>query len=77
MFCETPKNGKTLDFVKLLKDEEYSTYKTWIKRLVPSMLLIAGDKILEPVSSVQKSFAELLSPLMMQLLLCYNDEEIN
>lgn len=77
MFYETPKNHKTLDFVTLLKDEEYSTYKTWIKRLVASMLVIAGDKILEPVSSVQKSFAELLNPLMMQLLLCYNDEKIN
>lgn len=77
MFYENPKTGKTLDFVKTLKNEEYSTYKTWIKRLARSMMIFAGNKILEQVSSAQQTFAELMNPLMMQLLLCYNETAVN
>lgn len=77
LFYETPKQNKQLDFIKLLREEEYSTYKTWIKRITGSMLFFVGDKVLGKVSNTQKSFAELLCPLMMQLLLNYDNEAIN
>lgn len=77
LFYEKSPTDKTLNFVVLLKEEEYSTYKTWIKRVTGLMLTFAGDKKLEQVSNTQKSFAELMAPLMMQLLLCYNDPTVN
>ena len=77
LFYEQPKEGKSLDLVKIIKDDEYSSYKTWIKRIAGTMILFAGNKSLEKVSSAQQSFAELMSPLMLQLLLCYNDETVN
>lgn len=77
LFSFPPKVNTKLEFLKVLKDEEFSTYKTWIKRLVSSLLLFAGDKILEKVSSAQKSFAELMNPMMLQLLLCYQNTDVN
>lgn len=77
IFYEALNKTKELNFIKTFKTEEYSTYKTWIKRLVGSMLIFVGDKTLEPVSSAQKTFAENLNPMIFQLLLMYDDEKVN
>lgn len=77
LFYLVPKERKSLDLMSTLKNEEYSTYKTWIKRLSGSMMLFAGNKLLENVSSAQKSFAEIMNPLMLQLLISYDHEKLN
>jgi serine-protein kinase ATM len=77
LFYEEPKRDKKFDFTKILRNEEFSTYKTWIKRVVESMMHFTGDKVLEKVSSAQKTFAELMSPLMLKLLLSYDQPEVN
>lgn len=77
LFYMTPKKDKVLDFVKFVKEIKYSSYKTWIKRLTGLVLAFCGDRRLEQVSSVQKTFAEKIFPLMVQLLLIYNQSHIN
>ena len=41
------------------------------------MMLFTGDKVIEKVTSAQKSFAELMCPLMLQLLLSYDNPQVN
>lgn len=76
LFYEQPKSGQSLEFRKVLQECEFSSYPIWIKRLCGSMMIFSGCETLEPVSNVQKSFAELMAPMMVQLLLCYDDEAI-
>lgn len=77
IFYETVSQTKKLNFIGTFKKNEFSSYQMWIKGLVSSMLIFVGDKTLEPVASAQTTFSETLSPMLFQLLLMYDEEQVN
>ena len=75
---ELPKTlNENFKLLEICDAEEYSNYSTFIKRICGELFSFLGDTFLQRVSAVQVSFAEIMTPLLMQLLLNYSSSKIN
>ena len=77
LFDAQAPTDKSLDIVKTFKIQEFATYNTWITKLANDLLSFVGDEVLVKVTDVEYTYAEQMVPIIVQLILCYNNSELN
>ncbi|CAO1305967.1 unnamed protein product [Diamesa serratosioi] len=77
LFNAQPTTNFSLDFVKIFKNHEFDSYNTWITKLANNLLFFVGDQVLMKVTDVECTYAEQIVPIIIQLILCYNNSELN
>lgn len=77
LFYFEPKADKILELKKFIISNNFRQYPLFMKGFCEIMTEYAGDKILVHLIQTQLEFAEMLTPLILNLLLLFNDEGIN
>lgn len=76
IFYLEPKPEKRLQLKKLVIEKEFEIYSIFIKHFLLEMTNFSGDRVLGNLAANQTRFAEMLLPLVFQLLLHYNNPTV-
>lgn len=77
IFLSSPKSKEEFHIMQIFDRNEFENYEGWIKNVAIFLLNFVGDQKIAELALYHHHFAETVAPITFQLILFYENEEIN